>query len=81
MAGANRKKARKHKVSKGEHGATRHRLDPLEKALLGKGAVQRTEPVECKSPWRGARDVNYPLFNKEQAEINREMYPHLFDWN
>jgi len=78
MPGANRKKQRKPKVSKGIHGATRHHLEPVEKALMGKGAVQRTQPVECKSPWRGARDVNYPLFDKEQADINREKYPHLF---
>ena len=37
MAGSNRKKKRKPKVSKGEHGATKHPLTTLRKVLMGKG--------------------------------------------
>ena len=40
MAGANRKKKRTPKTSKGINGAKRNPLTALQKALMGKGAVQ-----------------------------------------
>lgn len=44
MAGSNRKKKRKPKTSKGEHGARKHPLSALQKALLGKGQAQSMKP-------------------------------------
>jgi hypothetical protein len=42
--GKSSKKARKHKVSKGEHGGGgKVRLTELQKALMGKGAMKRIE--------------------------------------
>lgn len=35
------KKKRTHKVSKGEHGSTKTPLTEVEKALLGKGVIDR----------------------------------------
>lgn len=70
---------RAHKVSQGINGASKHPLTAVQKALLGKGAIQALEPTPMPTAWRGARDVNYPLFDKEQAEENREKYPHLFE--
>lgn len=41
MAGSNRKAKRKPKVSKGINGAKRHRLDEVQKVLLGKGLFEK----------------------------------------
>jgi len=80
MAGSNRKKKRTSKTSKGIHGATHHPLSEQEKALLGKGVVQRFQPIVILHAWKGAREETYPLFDKEQAEENRKAFPHLFEW-
>jgi hypothetical protein len=44
-----RGRRRAHKVSAGINGATKHPLSEVEKALLGKGRVQATRHVLCKS--------------------------------
>jgi hypothetical protein len=41
------KKKRKTKVSKGIHGAKRHHLSILEKALMGKGMIQAIKPFRA----------------------------------
>lgn len=76
MAGANRKKPRTPKTSKGINGAKRHPLSEVMKALLGKGMVARFKEIEMKASWRGAH-LGAP-YNSEQAELNRSLYPHLF---
>lgn len=45
MAGSNRKKQRKSKTSKGIHGAKRHPLSEVEKALAGKGIFASFRPL------------------------------------
>ena len=72
-----RGKKRKPKTSKGVHGATRHRLSEVGKALLGKGVVAATRHVACKSNYKGVHIVNEP-YDRAQAEENKRLYPHLF---
>lgn len=64
--------------SKGIHGAVRHPLTPLERVLAGKGQFAALKPVECKAPWRGMTEPARPVFDAEQAELNKRLYPHLF---
>lgn len=45
MAGSNRKAKRTKKTSAGIHGATKHPLTELEKALLGKGVIRAFRPI------------------------------------
>lgn len=75
-AGSNRKKQRKPKKSLGIHGATKHPLSGIEKALLGKGQVQAMQHVPCKAPYKGGHGDR--PYDKAQADLNRELYPHLF---
>lgn len=73
------KKPRKHKVSAGIHGATKHPLDAVSKVLLGKGLYHRaglSQPSK-EGNWRGEERVIRP-WNPVQAEENRRLYPHLF---
>lgn len=77
MAGSNRKKQRTPKKSLGIHGATKHPLGTVEKVLLGKGLIQSFRPAFIKTPWLGVREIERP-FDKVQADLNRELYPHLF---
>lgn len=72
------KRKRAHKVSKGEHGAKRYPLSPLQKVLAGKGQFAAFEPVECKTPWRGLGEPSKPVYNPAQVEVNKRLYPHLF---
>lgn len=73
------KRKRQHKVSKGVHGATKHPLNEVQKALAGKGLIASVVHVECRSPWRGSGDVSPKgPFDKAQAEKNKLLYPHLF---
>lgn len=61
MAGSNRKKKRKTKVSKGIHGATRTRLTEVQKALLGGGLVASTRveyPKQSLGRWFQRRQVD-----------------------
>lgn len=71
------KKKRTKKVSKGLHGARKHPLTTLQRALLGKGLIASFTPVEAKVPWRGVGEVHTP-FDRQQAALNRKLYPHLF---
>lgn len=73
------KKKRTPKTSKGIHGAVRHPLTALERVLLGKGAAQSLQHVECQNPWRGAQAPGIPPFDKAQAAENKRLYPHLFE--
>lgn len=79
MAGqkSNSKRQRKHKVSEGIHGATKHPMTEVEKVLLNKGQMQTVRHVEYRTPWRGVGAVTTP-FNHRQALENRRLYPHLF---
>lgn len=77
MAGSNRKKQRKPKTSAGVHGATKHPLTELEKALLGKGLMRTMHHVPCKSNYKGVVNVSTP-FDKAQVDENKRLYPHLF---
>lgn len=74
---SNSKRQRAHKVSRGENGATRHRLSELEKVLIGKGIAESLRPIPCLRPWRGASGFSEP-FDARQAAENRLLYPHLF---
>lgn len=76
------KKKRAHKVSRGEHGATKHPLTEIEKALADKGVMDREERYQQRNPitpWKGATEPfkNGP-FDRAQVEENRRLYPHLF---
>jgi hypothetical protein len=81
--GSNRKKQRAHKVSKGIHGSTRHRLSEITKALLGKGMVQNEKhvPLPKSGPYKGQHvaPTGSQRFDAEQAEWNEENLPFLFN--
>jgi hypothetical protein len=42
------KRKRTKKISRGEHGATKHPLTGLQKVLAGKGQLRSIEPIEVK---------------------------------
>lgn len=63
--------------SRGEHGAKKFPLGYLEKVLIGKGAFASLRSVDC-TPWRGAQAPGKPVFDAEQVELNKRLYPHLF---
>lgn len=67
------------KTSKGIHGATKHPLSEVGKALLGKGRVQTMKHVPCKSNWSGQNANSVVPFDPVQVEENKRLYPHLFD--
>ena len=60
------KRKRTKKVSKGIHGATKHPLSEIAKALLGKGLVRSTRHVPVAKSWQGTFVVSHP-FDPEQA--------------
>lgn len=76
-AKSNTKKQRTPRTSKGIHGAEKHPLTEVEKALLGKGLVRSTKHIPIKSDWRGASGFNDP-WDPKQAVLNKVLYPHLF---
>lgn len=67
-------------ISKGLHGASKHPLSAVQRALLGKGQVQSLRPVggPFATSWRGAMGVSSTPWDAHQAELNRELYPDLF---
>lgn len=58
------------------HGAPR--LSTVAKVLLGKGMLVNVEKVG-KNAYLGATQPSSPVYNREQIEENKRLYPHLFE--
>ena len=75
------KKKRAHKESKGINGGGGRLSTPLtrvEKVLMGKGMLVNVEKIG-KNAYLGAIQPSSPVFNREQVEENKHLYPHLFE--
>lgn len=66
-------------VSRGTARMSQHPLTEVEKAILGKGIVQSTHPVDALKPWTGVGNPREP-FDAEQAKWNRENLPFLKEY-
>jgi hypothetical protein len=78
QSGGSQKK-RKIKTSRGlRRSSLRVPLSVVQLALLGKGLVASFVPAEAKTAWRGVGTATTP-FDRQQAELNRKLYPHLYD--
>ena len=73
------KKKRVHKVSKGLRRHKKCPLSAVQRVLEGKGLYASYEPVEAKTPWFGVAVLHGPPFDRRQAELNKVLYPHLYD--
>lgn len=71
-------KKRTHKVSQGLRKHVKAPQSAVQLVLAGKGLLASFVPVEAKTAWRGVGTVTTP-FDRQQAELNKQLYPHLYD--
>lgn len=59
---------------------TKQKIDPLTLFLMGKGQYATIKPSKAArdTPWRGMQSPSNPVFDRQQVEINRKLYPLLF---
>lgn len=75
-----RNKKRAHVVSQGTAKMSQHPLSEVEKAILGKGLVQSTRPVNALRAWSGVGEPKHP-YDAEQAAWNVANLPFLAEFN
>lgn len=67
------------RANTGNRGGRKTRLTEGQKIRLGHGRLDSIKPVGIKLPWRGVASVAAnAVFDRNQVEVNKALYPHLF---
>lgn len=75
------RRRRTHRLSDGLRKHSKHPLSAVQKVLVGKGQLQSVRPLEVKFAWKGMSAPSAHVFDAEQVEENKRLYPHLFEGN